>query len=191
MRCFYCLRKGRTMPFCSQPAHLNLELGESCTNNLSCTNCTDRKYPNNNHHARGKVCPVLITYKEIQAIKAIQKVNSRDDWTIYETRHQHDGSLYSTMASPNHDKPQQKAAKTSTTDFTPPPTTTTKQQDTTDNKKNGADQPSGSNIRPSIKYESEEEMATASDTSQPPTTISLISLLKSTLTNYPKEKKNS
>jgi len=95
------------------------------------------------------------------------------------------------MASPNHDKPQQKAAKTSTTDFTPPPTTTTKQQDTTDNKKNGADQPSGSNIRPSIKYESEEEMATASDTSQPPTTISLISLLKSTLTNYPKEKKNS
>lgn len=79
---------------------------------------------NTKHTSKDKKCPTFIKHKELQAIKTTLKVDNKAALKIYNERHQHDGSLYSSAANNsniqavnNHVKfiPTQTTATTSST----------------------------------------------------------------------------
>jgi len=161
MRCMNCMRIGHIAKFCkregsclkcSRKIHTDAMTGEECQETPCCINCLENKYPNTNHIPRDRKCPVFITHQEVQAIKTLQKVDNRKAWSIYKQRHQHDGSLYSTVAKSTQiqanqeQKVQQNLAEPS------PPTT--------------QEQPSTSNQRKVIKYDDDDEMSTSSISSE-------------------------
>jgi len=127
MRCITCSRMGHTAKFCKNSAicsncglaaHENTDQGIICSNKSNCINCTEKKLPLTDHHARDRNCPVFLSHKEVQAIKTLNKVDNRTAWSIYKNRH-HDGSLYSSAA---------KASSSQSNQMQPPKTTITPMQ---------------------------------------------------------------
>lgn len=95
MRCYNCLRIGHTAKYCkssstclkcSRTSHINVEIGEVCEKNQSCINCRGKNTQTDNL-SRDRKCQVFITYQESLAIKTLQKVDNRQAWSIYKTRH--------------------------------------------------------------------------------------------------------
>lgn len=84
---------------CSNEFHLNPDAEEECTNEINCVNCIHFKIADTKHSSKDKKCPIFIKHKELQAIKTIHKVDNRTAHKMYNERHQHDGSLYSSVAN--------------------------------------------------------------------------------------------
>ena len=77
--------------------------------------------PNTKHSSKDKNCPVFIKHKELQAIKTIDKVDNKTAHNIYNERHQHDGSLYSSVANTNNNTHSTPILSDSTTSLSSSP----------------------------------------------------------------------
>lgn len=107
MKCNNCQLFGHIAKYCKNPKicfhcskeyHLTSDIGVECMNKANCINCISNKKKDTNHSSKDKICPIFIKYKELQAIKTIEKVDNKTAYKIYSERHQHDGSLYSAVA---------------------------------------------------------------------------------------------
>lgn len=108
LRCFNCFRFGHLTKFCnskklcyncSNPSHTNQDNNEDCTNNKNCINCQKRNIILNLQHSPlDKNCPTFIKEKEIQTIKTLRKVDTKEAITIYEEIHCKTFSIRSSMS---------------------------------------------------------------------------------------------
>lgn len=97
LRCRQCFRYGHLTKLCkNNKICLNCgdiehtTEGELCQNSTKCVNCSENKISENNHTAVNKKCPVFLKFKEIQAIKTLDKVDNKTAHAIYKQRHPND-----------------------------------------------------------------------------------------------------
>lgn len=117
LKCKDCFRFGHLSKFCNYDKLCincgnidHLAENELCEKVQTCNNCKENNLPNTNHTAVSKICPIFIKHKEIQAIKTIEKVDSKTAIAKYNERHSNKNS-YSTVARPQpvYDLPKQTA----------------------------------------------------------------------------------
>lgn len=110
LRCNNCFRFGHITTLCrnkkscincAKEYHMDPNTKELCNFNKCCVNCKDLNLPDTNHSSVFRRCPIFVKHQEIQAIKTLEKVDIKKATSIYNSRHPHDGSLYSSVAKTN------------------------------------------------------------------------------------------
>jgi len=110
LRCNNCFRFGHISKLCrnkkscincANEFHTDPDTNESCSLAKSCINCKDNNLADTNHSLIYRRCPIFVKHQEIQAIKITEKVDVKAAMSIYNSRHPHDGSLYSSVAKIN------------------------------------------------------------------------------------------
>lgn len=110
LRCNKCFRFGHISAVCrntklcincSNDFHTNPDNDEMCSNDKCCVNCMDAKLPDNKHSSVYRRCPIFVKKQEIQAIITLEKVDAKKAISIYNSRHPHDGSMYSSIVKTN------------------------------------------------------------------------------------------
>ncbi|XP_059226625.1 uncharacterized protein LOC131998380 [Stomoxys calcitrans] len=101
MRCRQCFHYGHPTKRCKNNkiciscgdiAHT--QENELCQNNTKCINCDENKLDDKSHSVLSKKCPVFLKFKEIQAIKTLDKVDHKTALATYKQRHPND-TVYS------------------------------------------------------------------------------------------------
>lgn len=94
MKCHNCLRFGHISKFCKNNKLCincgridHLEETETCERAQNCNNCNEHNLPETNHSTVSKKCPIFLKYKEIEAIKTIEKVDTKTAHHKYNERH--------------------------------------------------------------------------------------------------------
>lgn len=104
MKCKNCQRYGHTAKFCKNDkiccdcgalTHTT-ESNPTCQNNVLCINCKEENREDTKHSANNRKCPVFLKFKEIQAIKTLQKVGQKKANQLYNERHPNN-STFSTV----------------------------------------------------------------------------------------------
>lgn len=97
LRCHQCFRFGHPTKFCkNNKICINCGSidhtadGEMCENKTLCINCKENKICDNDHSVLSKKCPVFLKFKEIQAIKTLNKVDNKTALATYKQRHPND-----------------------------------------------------------------------------------------------------
>lgn len=110
LRCNNCFRFGHISNACrnsklcincASDFHTNPDSDKTCSFDKNCVNCKDAKLPDSNHSSIYRGCPIFVKQQEIQAIKTLEKVDVKKAISIYNSRHAHDGPMYSSVVKTN------------------------------------------------------------------------------------------
>ncbi|XP_037808781.1 uncharacterized protein LOC119601716 [Lucilia sericata] len=94
LKCHNCFRFGHISKFCKNDKLCvncgnidHLAENEVCENPKLCNNCVENKLTDTKHSVVSKTCPIFLKYKEIQAIKTLEKVDNKTAMQKYNERH--------------------------------------------------------------------------------------------------------
>lgn len=111
LRCFNCFMFGHPTKFCKNEKsccncnnlhHINLETNEKCDLPMLCVNCAKNNIEDKCHNSLDRKCPIFLREKEIQAIKTLQKVDTKTAKQIYQNRLQYKTVIPSTRTITNY-----------------------------------------------------------------------------------------